>query len=187
MTRRSVPGLEAASDALLAGRSAEGDVRAFEVLVKRHHSILRAYAWRLTGSSTDASDAVQNALITVWARLPQLKEPASVRSWMMRIVSRASVDLLRQRHPTDDVDALEHPVAREPGPCESVEQSHAMEALAAALAQLPESQRQCWLLREVGGESYGGIAEHLRLTPTAVRGKLARARESLVAAMEDWR
>ncbi|WKK73348.1 sigma-70 family RNA polymerase sigma factor [Rathayibacter oskolensis] len=80
--------------------------------MKRHQSILRAYAWRLTGSQADASDAVQNALITVWAQLPQLKEPASVRSWMMRIVSRSSVDLLRQRRPTDDVDAVEHP----PGP-----------------------------------------------------------------------
>jgi len=182
-----MPGLESASDALLAERSAEGDVRAFEVLVKRHQSILRAYAWRLTGSQADASDAVQNALITVWSQLPQLKEPASVRSWMMRIVSRSSVDLLRQRRPADDVDAVEHPAAKEPGPFEAAERSDAMKALAAALADLPESQRQCWLLREVGGESYGEIAEHLGITPTAVRGKLARARESLVVAMEDWR
>ncbi|WP_258059604.1 RNA polymerase sigma factor [Rathayibacter rathayi] len=182
-----MPGLEAASDALLAERSAEGDVRAFEVLVKRHQSILRAYAWRLTGSQADASDVVQNALITVWAQLPQLKERASVRSWMMRIVSRSSVDLLRQRRPTDDVDAVEHPASREPGPVEAAEHSDAMRALAHALSKLPESQRQCWLLREVGGESYNEIADHLGLTVTAVRGKLARARESLVVAMEDWR
>lgn len=105
----------------------------------------------------------------------------------MRIVSRSSVDLLRQRKPVDDVDAVEHPPAREPGPFESVEQSDAMRALAQALAELPETQRQCWLLREVGGESYSEIAEHLGITATAVRGKLARARESLVVAMEDWR
>lgn len=127
-------GLDSATDALLAERSAEGDVRAFEVLVKRHQSILRAYAWRLTGSQADASDAVQNALITVWAQLPQLREPASVRSWMMRIVSRSSVDLLRQRHPTDDVDAVEHPASREPGPFETAERSDAMRALARAEA-----------------------------------------------------
>lgn len=179
--------LQDAPDALLAERAADGDVRAFEVLVSRHLGLLRAYAWRLTGSQADAADAVQNALITVWQQLPTLRDPSSVRSWMMRIVSRASVDLLRSRRPADDVDAGPHPEATGAGPLESAETSAAMRALGAALSALPESQRQCWILKEVGGESYGEIAEHLGITATAVRGKLARARESLMAAMEEWR
>jgi RNA polymerase sigma-70 factor (ECF subfamily) len=182
-----VTDLADASDALLAERAADGDVRAFETLVKRHLSILRAYAWRLTGSQADAADAVQMALITVWQQLPSLREPGSVRSWMMRIVSRSATDLLRARKPTDDVDAGPHPESTWAGPLESAESSEAMRALAKALAALPESQRQCWILKEVGGESYSEIAEHLGITATAVRGKLARARESLMAAMEEWR
>lgn len=176
-----------ASDALLAERAADGDVRAFETLVKRHLSILRAYAWRLTGSQADAADAVQMALITVWQQLPSLREPGSVRSWMMRIVSRCATDLLRARKPSDDVDAGPHPESTWAGPLESAQSSEAMRALAKALAALPESQRQCWILREVGGESYSEIAEHLGTTATAVRGTLARARESLMVAMEEWR
>lgn len=180
-------GLDSASDELLVARASDGDVRAFEVLVTRHLSLMRAYAWRLTGSQADGADAVQNALITVWEQLPQLQDASSVRSWMMRIVSRKSIDLIRSRKPALDVDDMEHPASTEPGPFESAETGSAMHALSLALQRLPEEQRQCWILKEVGGESYGEIAEHLGLTPTIVRGKLARARETLVKLMEEWR
>lgn len=180
-------GLEQASDSLLVDRAVDGDVRAFETLVARHLGLMRAYAWRLTGSQADASDAVQNALITIWEQLPRLEDGSVAKSWMMRIVSRKSIDLIRARKPADDVDDMEHPPAHDPGPLDAATTSGAMKALSEALGRLPESQRQCWVLKEVGGESYGEIAEHLGITVTAVRGKLARARESLVVAMEGWR
>jgi RNA polymerase sigma-70 factor (ECF subfamily) len=44
-----------------------------------------------------------------------------------------------------------------------------------------------WALREVGGESYTEIAERTGTTVTAVRGQLARARETLTREMEAWR
>lgn len=57
----------------------------------------------------------------------------------------------------------------------------------APLATLPTLQRLCWVLREVGGESYGGIAEQLGVPSSTVRGALARARTTLATAMEEWR
>ena len=57
--------------------------------------------------------------------------------------------------------------------------SAAMGALSQALRQLPPQQRACWLLREVHGRSYQEIAELVGTTPTAVRGRIARARAEL--------
>jgi RNA polymerase sigma-70 factor (ECF subfamily) len=62
-----------------------------------------------------------------------------------------------------------------------------MEALSAVLAALPEGQRQCWVLKEMGGYSYEEIAERLDMTTVTVRGKLARARATVVKEMEVWR
>ncbi|MCI2957258.1 sigma-70 family RNA polymerase sigma factor [Agromyces atrinae] len=179
--------LDAAPDAVLALRSADGDSTAFGVLVRRHISVMRAYAWRLTGSQADASDAVQEALITIWRKLPELEDPDRVRGWMMRIVSSRSFDLIRARRPHDDIIDVDPADRDDSGPERRAESSSAMRALAAALRQLPETQRQCWVLREVGGESYDEIAEHLGTTTAAVRGALARARATLVTTMEEWR
>jgi RNA polymerase sigma-70 factor, ECF subfamily len=65
--------------------------------------------------------------------------------------------------------------------------SSRLDALSAVLAQLPEGQRQCWVLKEVGGFSYEEIGERLGMSVVTVRGKLARARATVVKDMEAWR
>jgi RNA polymerase sigma-70 factor (ECF subfamily) len=180
-----------ASDSLLARRAADGDQRAFETLLRRHLSLMTAYAVRLTGSRADASDAVQEASVTIWRELPNLTTPEAVRGWMMRIVSRKSFDLMRSRRPAADIDdeaiVAQLPVTDTGDPARLAASDDAMSGLRRALDRLPPLQRQSWILREVGGESYGEIAEHLGITTTAARGQLARARETLTREMEAWR
>ena len=178
--------LEAASDGLLAARSADGDSVAFGVLVRRLAPALRAYATRLTGSAADADDAVQEALISAWGALPGLEDPAKVRSWLFSIVSRKATDRIRARKPTAELDAERDEDTAE-GPEEHAVSSSRLDALAAVLDALPEGQRQCWVLKEMGGFSYEEIAEQLDMSVTTVRGKLARARVSVVREMEAWR
>jgi RNA polymerase sigma-70 factor (ECF subfamily) len=180
-----------AADGLLARRAADGDEHAFEVLLRRHLSLMTAYATRLTGSRADAYDAVQEASVAVWRELPRLTTPDAVRGWMMRIVSRKSFDLIRSRKPTDDVDdeqvATRIPVDDGSDPARLATTADAMAGLRLALDRLPDLQRQSWLLREVGGESYAEIAQALGITTAAARGQLARARETLTREMEAWR
>lgn len=183
--------LDSATDGLLARRAADGDERAFETLLRRHFSLMTAYATRLTSSRADASDAVQEASIAIWRELPSLTTPDAVRGWMMKIVSRKAFDLIRSRKPAADVDdeavVAMLPVTDVDDPARKAVSSDAMSNLRRALDALPPLQRQSWLLREVGGESYGEIAERLGITTTAARGQLARARENLTREMEAWR
>lgn len=175
-----------ADDELLAERAADGDVAAFDILATRYAPAMRAYARRLTGSITDADDVVQESLLTAWQHLDTLRDKGAVRAWLMRITGSRGIDCLRHRkhYPTStaQMEADDHA----PGPEETAVLNAGLSALSLALGILPEDQRKCWALKEIGGLSYEEIAHELNTTPTSVRGKLARARAALLKTMKDW-
>lgn len=173
-------------DAILAERAADGDERAFAVLVRRHSSYLIGFATRMLGSRADADDCVQEALIVAWRQLPELREPSRVRAWMSTIVARKATDRLRSHRPSSPIDSAE-PEAREPRPEESAVASSQLEMLRRVLDDLPPAQRAVWLLREVSGYDYDEIARELGVSQTAVRGRLARARATIYERMQEWR
>ncbi|WP_314325902.1 RNA polymerase sigma factor [Paenarthrobacter ilicis] len=184
--------LELVPDALLAGRAVDGDTAAFEALARRHGPLMRATARRLTGSLADADDVVQESLVQAWKQLDTLRDPAAVKGWLMRIVGSRSIDHLRKRRNHVDLDDAENQMDQDRGPrpqdpeCSAVNSSR-VEALKAALAELPEEQRRCWVLKEFNDQSYDEIAQMLNISPDSVRGRLARARITLARRMEEWR
>lgn len=177
--------LTTAPDAVLAARAADGDEVAFGVLVRRHAPFLVAFATRLTGSRADADDCVQEALITAWRRLPELAEPEKVRSWLTTIVSRKATDRLRRRKPVDQI--VDDAVVSLDDPESSALRSSQLRALSKVLAELPEDQRVVWVLKEVSGFSYDEIAEQTGVSAATVRGRLARARKTVIDRMQEWR
>ena len=179
--------LDSLPDQILADRAADGDVRSFEVLVRRYGPLMRAYASRVLGSNDEMDDVVQESFITAWQQLPTLENGAAVKSWLMRIVSRKSVDRLRARRQHLNIDLTDAPAPERQSPDRLAEAESQTEALTRVLADLPEDQRRCWMLRELAELSYGDIAEELELPVSTIRGLLARARKTLLQEMEDWR
>ena len=185
----SLPGRDSLSDAddrTVASRAADGDIRAFEILMRRYGSLLRAYAARIVRPS-DADDVVQETFVTAWQDLPDLENPASVRSWLTTIVTRKSIDRLRAERDHDSIDDHDDVADTADGPESTASASSLDEALSQALSTLPEDQRRCWVLREVAGYGYQEIAEQLDLPVSTVRGLLVRSRKTLVREMEAWR
>lgn len=176
--------LAAAADAILAERAADGDQLAFGVLVRRHAPFLVAFATRLVGSRADADDCVQEALITAWRRLPELADPTKVRAWMTTIVSRKATDRLRARRTLDPL-VDEHPSDDDPE--RSAVTALQMRALSRVLDDLPDELRVVWVLREVSGASYEEIARTTGEPVATVRGRLARARRTVMERMQEWR
>ena len=176
-----------ATDGILAARAAEGDVRSFEVLVRRHGPLMRAYAARILGSTSDSDDVVQETFITAWERLPELNDPAATKAWLMRITSRKAIDRIRARRQDQPLADWDLPAPESESPHRLAEAASQRERLTRALGTLSESQRECWTLREVGGHSYAEIAAELDLPASTVRGLLARARQKLMQEMEEWR
>lgn len=184
----SLPGRESLGDAddrTIATRAADGDIRAFEILMRRYGSLMSAYAARIVRPS-DAEDVVQETFVTAWRDLPTLENLGSVRSWLITIVTRKSIDLLRSRREQQSLDDVD---VQDPsdGPAETADATSLDEALSAVLSSLPEDQRRCWTLREVSGYGYQQIADELDIPVSTVRGLLARSRSTLVREMEAWR
>jgi len=169
--------LTLASDGLLAGRAADGDDRAFAVLLRRHSPVLRAYVNRLTRRPSDADDVLQEVALTAWKALPQLQNPDSVKAWLFRIAERQAFAMLRRQPQTAEIDE-ELPSAED-----SLARFDDRDQLRSALSRLPAQQARVWVLREVGGLSYDEIAETLAVPQSTVRGALALARKRLLDAM----
>ncbi|WP_082677942.1 RNA polymerase sigma factor [Leucobacter chromiiresistens] len=181
------PGVEAADDRIVAGRAADGDATAFAVLVRRYTPMMRAYARRLLNGTADVDDVVQEAFVTAWEQLPGLEDPGKVKSWLMRITSRKAIDRTRAARPYSALDAVELPAAERSAPPRQAEARAGIAALRAALQELPQLQRECWVMREIGGSSYDEIADELQISRSTVRGLLARARKDIIVRMEQWR
>lgn len=179
--------LETADDGIVAGRAMDGDTAAFAVLVRRYTPMMRAYTQRMLNASSDVDDIVQETFVTAWQRFSELDDPAKVKSWLMRIVSRKAVDRIRALRSTLDVDDVEQSAPLRSTPARIVEARAGIEALGAALQELPAAQRECWVLREMGGYSYDEIATELDISVSTARGLLARARKYMIVRMEEWR
>lgn len=174
---------------LLVARASEGDEDAFAVLVHRHSEPLLALAYRMLGNASDAEEAVQDALISAWRRLPEFRGDATFRTWMYRIVTNKCLNVLRGHAPPVSLDTVPEPTAHDGGgePARAAESEAATAALARALRELGLAQRACWVLRELHGLSYEEIARVVGESETTVRGRLFRARRTLVKEMASWR
>lgn len=179
--------LSDAPDGILASRAADGDATAFEVLMRRHGPMLRAYAAKVLGSNDEADDVVQESFINAWNHVGELADVTAVRPWLTRLVSNKAIERIRRRKNHGDIADWDAPAPARDTPERRVEMTMQMGALAAALGRLPAEQRECWVLKEVGGVSYADIAVELDLPVSTVRGLLSRARRSLLTEMEEWR
>ena len=186
------PGGDQPDDALVE-RSALGDQSAFAALVARHGAALYRYARRLLPTAQDAEDAVQDALTAAWLGADTYRGDASVRTWLFGIqtncVRRSARRGARSAVPFGmrDDDPARTDATAATDPVEHLLAADLRTALDGALAELTAPQRAVWLLVEVEGMSYADAASVLRTTHAAVRGSLARARQSLSRRFATWR
>jgi RNA polymerase sigma-70 factor, ECF subfamily len=184
---------------LEAARS--GDPDAFEQLIAKHRPSLHAHAYRILGSRHDADDAIQEALLRAWRAISGFEGRSSVRTWLYRIATNASLDLIarrRRRAAPLDSEPAGDPVAPvteipltddtrpEPHsddqlmPEARYERREAVElAFSAALRHLPSRPRAALILRDVLGFRAREAAELLSTSPAAVNSALHRARAAL--------
>jgi RNA polymerase sigma-70 factor, ECF subfamily len=184
---------------LEAARS--GDADAFEQLVAEHRPSLRAHSYRMLGSSHDADDALQEALLRAWRGIPRFEGRSSIRSWLYRIATNTSLDLIarrRRRAAPLDSEPADNPAAgvteipltddgsTEPHaddqlmPQARYERREAVElAFVAALRHLPSRPRAALILRDVLGFTARESAEVLSTSTAAVNSALQRARAAL--------
>jgi RNA polymerase sigma factor (sigma-70 family) len=137
---------------------------------------LRRYARALVGSATDADDLVQDTLERAWSKRSLWRAGSDMRAWLFGIMHNLRVDGIRRHSPPTtpiDEEHLNVPVA--------ATQSERLELrdLAAALAQLPEEQREVLLLVAIEEMSYEEVAKATGIPTGTVMSRLSRGRARL--------
>jgi RNA polymerase sigma-70 factor, ECF subfamily len=174
-------------DTTLVVRAREGDVAAFETLVRRYRVPVYQIAVRILPDTCSAADTAQEAFVAAWQRLYEVKDERAFAAWLYRITVTRALNTLRAVRPYVPLDELAAASDRFPGPEEHALADGLAAALRCALNRLTSEQRACWILREMEGLSYEEVATILHTTPSAVRGRLYRARPQLAAELRPWR
>jgi RNA polymerase sigma-70 factor (ECF subfamily) len=195
------------SDAVDADLAAArgGDDAAFTRLVQPLRRELHAHCYRMLGSTHDADDAVQEALVRAWRGLARFEGRSSLRSWLYAVATRTCLDAVggraRRALPVDLGPASDRAVVGDTpltdvawlgpypdagladgpaGPGARYEQREAVElAFVAACQHLPGNQRAALLLFEVLGFSAAEIAATMDTTTASVNSALQRARATV--------
>ena len=156
-----------------------------DALLRQHADLVYRVALRVTGTSDDAADAAQEALVKVWKGIAAVPADRQ-RAWCARVARNAALDLLR-RHRVRPAAGLAEPVA-EPAsddllPDDDAEASDLRIELERAVRTLDEPFRSILVLREIEGLSYAEIVDALDLPLSTVKVYLHRARRRVRAAL----
>jgi len=146
-------------------------------LYRELYPSLVRFSQGIVGSRSDAEDAVHDAFVAA-AR----SEPAKdARPWLFRVTRNASIDLLRRRRNTVEIDQVRESArfGASAEPHASAELHEQLALMRAALDTLPERGRTALLLRELAGLPYPEIGQVLDTTEGNVKVLIFRARASL--------
>jgi RNA polymerase sigma-70 factor, ECF subfamily len=183
--------VEPVSDELALVQAAKnGDVSAFEELVRRYDRNVFRIAQHITQNREDAEDVVQDAFLKAYGNLHQFQGQSKFYTWLVRIAVNEALMKLRRRRPErmvsldEEVKTEEDSVPREvadwsPNPEQQYSQAELRDILSRTTQGLPPSFRTVFVLRDVEGLSTEETAEALDLSIPAVKSRLLRARLQL--------
>jgi RNA polymerase sigma-70 factor (ECF subfamily) len=188
------------TDEVLMIRFQGGERTAFALLVKRHQSPLFNFALRHLGSATAAEEVVQDAFVRVVRSAAEFKHAARFSTWLYTIARNLCVDEARKRshrrHPS-----LDQPKRSEEGEgptlgeqtsdaSASVERAAVSAEIRArvleAIEELPDEQREVFLMREVSSLPFKEIAEIVGVPENTIKSRMRYALERLQAALSEF-
>ncbi len=187
--------MDATEAAAVLDRARQGDSEAFRALVEQHSRSVFRLAFRMTGNEQDAEDVVQESFLRAYRQLGRFESRANFGTWLYRIVSNCSVDLMRSkqaRHDQvrgDSLDetAVDLPAADVPGPERMAQSAEIERRVQDALRELSPLERAAFTLRHYEGRSIDEISATLGLGTSAAKHSVFRAVKKLRAALAPLR
>src|ERR1700686_4305581 len=166
-------------------RAQSGDSDAFRLLVEQHSRAVFRLAFRMTGNEQDAEDVVQETFLRAYRQLDKYEARASFSTWLYRIASNYSLDLIRMRKRHEDKrergsdqdqrDILQSIPMDTPGPDRIVYSGQIKDRVNAALNELSAQERTAFVLRHFEGLSIEEIGASLGTGANATKHSIFRA------------
>jgi RNA polymerase sigma-70 factor (ECF subfamily) len=181
---------EGSSEPVLIRRILEGEKDLFHDLIRPYERGAFLLAYSILRNRDDAEETVQQAMVKIFLHLAQLTESDKFKQWAMRVVENEAKMYRRKRrqHLYESIDQSPTSVSEEKPfypkqfadwrdlPSDAVEQKEVREAVAKALAELPDIYREVFVLRDMQHLDVAETAEALDIGESAVKTRLHRAR-----------
>ena len=188
--RRDRQTLELLSDADIVSRVRAGEPALYELIMRRYNRRLFRIARGILGHDGEAEDAVQEAYVQAYYKLPQFRGPDGFASWLCQIVTNQA--LMRRRRlrvvltpletldlPANQEAAMANPRSSGNDPAASVHEQQLRQLLERAIDQLPEVYRVAFVLREIEELSLAETGQLLGIETATVKTRVHRARRLL--------
>lgn len=185
---------ESSLDFALMERIAAGDHEAFRQLVERHQNAVIGTVTKMLGNPSDAEDIAQQVFLRIWRNARHYRPDAKFTTYIFTITRNLVFNESRRRGRKKEVSSDEreetshHRLADSPDrqPDCALLQAELQQAVDAAIAALPETQRLAVVLRRYEQCSYEEIASVLHLSVSAIKSLLFRARTTLREALSGY-
>ena len=178
---------ERIDDVQLAAQAAQGDVRSFETIMRRHNRLLFRTARSILKDDAETEDALQEAYLRAWRALGSFRADAKLSTWLVRIVINEALGRLRRRsaqvipldnamdsnEPPLDTTADEDPRVQ---PERNAMRGEVRRLIEARIDELPDVFRTVFMLRAVEEMSVEEAATALDIPEATVRSRFFRAR-----------
>ena len=176
------------ADAQVLERHRRGDREAIGELVARYHRPIFNAAYRLLGTSEDASDVVQAVFLKIVERLDDYDPRYRFFSWIYRIAINESIDMLRRTNREEPMgEDPDFPAPEVEQPQSRFESRHAALRVQQALMAMKVDDRVVITLRHFADCGYAEIAAILGVDEKTVKSRLFEARRRLAGQLEDLR
>jgi len=182
---------------VLVRRAQEGDLRAFDELVRRYQERVYATVYHMTANHEDANDLVQEAFLKAYRALSSFKGDSSFFTWVYRIAINKTINFLKQRKNRSgmslndlDFNAEHDPdlvaLVSEKTPRRELGLIELQEKLNAAMQKLSEIHRLVVTLHDVQGLSHEEISKIMDCNTGTVRSRLFYARQQMQGYLADY-
>jgi RNA polymerase sigma-70 factor (ECF subfamily) len=137
-----------------------GDESAFNLLARKYRKRIYWHARRMVGNHSDADEIAQEVLLAMFEKLDSFKGESSLSTWIYKITSSRSLNLIKKRKIKDFVslDFLAHKRNSE-DIVKNYEEKEKLNGIEKLLTSLPVKQREVFVLRHFEELSYKEIAE----------------------------
>jgi len=163
-----------------------GDRDAFRLLVEKHSRNIFKLGYRMTGNEQDAEEVVQETFLRAFRKIGDFEERANFGTWLYRIATNCSLDLLEKRKPMQKNTPLENdegeliPLpAKTPSPERMALSAELKRKLAVAMDELTPLERSAFVLRHFENQSIEEIGKALALKTNATKNSIYRAVQKL--------
>lgn len=163
-----------------------GDEDAFAKLVEKHHRFVLGVAYQFLKNRQDAEDVAQDAFVKLYKFLPRYKKQGKFQKFLYRIAINECISFSRKKNLRKSDMLQEDLTSSQKFPDEICENKEMEEILSLATQQLPEKQKQAFLLKTYGDYSYEEMSEILGCSQTSVGALIFRARKTLSKKLQSF-